>query len=118
MVVNVERPPEPQTKSRYDVGGVLLDRPFRIRRLGHFGVNVDRMEEARHFYCDLLGFVVSDGLDFGGRMTPEQRAQIGSKPTGGYFTRYGTDHHAFVIFPKTTLQVMRPDEGPEITVNQ
>jgi len=27
------------------VGGVLLDRPFRIRRLGHFGLNVDRIEE-------------------------------------------------------------------------
>src|SRR5437764_844324 len=36
MVVHVERPSEPQTlpKPRYDVGGVLLDRPFRIRRLG------------------------------------------------------------------------------------
>jgi catechol 2,3-dioxygenase-like lactoylglutathione lyase family enzyme len=118
MVVHVERPSEPQAQSRFDVGGVLLDRPFRIRRLGHFGVNVDRMADARHFYCDLLGFIVSDELDFGSRLTPEQRARIGSNPTGGYFTRYGTDHHAFVIFPKTALGVMRPDESDEITVNQ
>jgi hypothetical protein len=44
----------------YDVGGVLLDRPFKIRRLGHFGFNVDHVDEAFHFYTDLLGFMVSD----------------------------------------------------------
>ena len=26
---------------RYNVGGILLERPFKIRRLGHFGFNVD-----------------------------------------------------------------------------
>ena len=25
---------------RYDVGGVYLPRPFKVRRLGHFGFNV------------------------------------------------------------------------------
>ena len=48
----------------FDVGGVRLPRPFRIRRLGHFGVNVLDMEAARHFYCDLLGFRISDPIDF------------------------------------------------------
>ena len=27
---------------RYNVGGILLDRPFKIRRLGHFGGNRGR----------------------------------------------------------------------------
>lgn len=27
------------TGQRYNVGGVMLDRPFKIRRLGHFGFN-------------------------------------------------------------------------------
>ena len=118
MVVHAERPAEPRTQPRYDVGGVLLDRPFRIRRLGHFGVNVDRMDEALHFYRDLLGFMVSDELDVGGRLTPEQRSQLGSKPTAGYFMRYGTDHHAFVVFPRTAFAVMRPEPPSEITLNQ
>jgi hypothetical protein len=26
---------------RFDVGGVLMDRPFKIQCLGHFGCNVD-----------------------------------------------------------------------------
>ena len=42
--------------TKFDVGGVLLDRPFKVRRLGHFGFNVDDIEAHRHFYGDLLGF--------------------------------------------------------------
>ena len=42
----------------YDVGGVLLPRPFKIRRLGHFGVNVTDMEAGLRFYRDLLGVPV------------------------------------------------------------
>jgi catechol 2,3-dioxygenase-like lactoylglutathione lyase family enzyme len=118
MVVNVERPPASQTRPRYDVGGVLLDRPFKIRRLGHFGVNLDRMDEAMHFYSDLLGFEISDQLDVGARLTPEQRSELGSLPTAGYFTRYGTDHHAFVVFPKTAFQLMGGEEPSQITINQ
>ncbi|MEA2641432.1 MAG: hypothetical protein QOF51_2826, partial [Chloroflexota bacterium] len=45
-----------QVEAKYDVGGVMLDRPFKIRRLGHFGFNVLDMPAARHFYVDLLGF--------------------------------------------------------------
>ena len=49
---------------RYNVGGVLLERPFKVRRLGHFGFNMDRIEEGRAFYGDLLGFKISDLADF------------------------------------------------------
>ena len=58
-------------QATYDVGGVLLERPFKIRRLGHFGFNVTRFDDAVHFYTDLLGFIVSDELDFAGRLPPE-----------------------------------------------
>jgi catechol 2,3-dioxygenase-like lactoylglutathione lyase family enzyme len=119
MVVKVERPPEPHTETRFDVGGVLLDRPFRIRRLGHFGVNVDNVEAGLHFYADLLGFMVSDETDFGGRLSAEQRALLGpNASTKGYFTRYGTDHHAFVLFPRKLFQLMQGGEPDEITLNQ
>jgi len=39
----------------YDVGGVLYPRPFRIRRLGHFGFNLNRLDEGLAFYGGLLG---------------------------------------------------------------
>jgi catechol 2,3-dioxygenase-like lactoylglutathione lyase family enzyme len=119
MVVNVERPPAPQARNRFDVGGVLLDRPFRIRRLGHFGVNVDHIDEGIHFYSDLLGFMISDEINFGARLTDEQRAALGpDAPTTGYFTRFGTDHHAFVLFPRKVLRASNPDEPDQITINQ
>ena len=57
--------------TKYDVGGILLDRPFKIRRLGHFGFNVVNMDAARHFYVDLLGFKVSDVMTrFNEMLTP------------------------------------------------
>ena len=49
---------------KFNVGGVLMDRPFKIRRLGHFGYNCYKMEEAMTFYRDLLGFRTTDTLDF------------------------------------------------------
>lgn len=102
----------------YVVGGIRLPRPFRIRRLGHFGVNVQDPEVSRGFYERLLGFRISDPLDFGPRLSPEQRATLG--PTVGYFTRHGTDHHSFVFFPQRTYAAMNPHakDFPHITVNQ
>ena len=73
------------TQTKFDVGGVLLDRPFKVRRLGHFGFNVADPEAGKHFYSNLLGFFISDKAG-----TPEEPR--------GYFMRYGGDHHAFVLF--------------------
>ncbi len=67
---------------QYNVGGVLLDRPFKIRRLGHFGFNAENLEASRRFYFDLLGFFVTE-------------------PAGaGYFGRHAGDHHSFALFDK------------------
>ncbi len=86
---------------RFNVGGVIMPRPFKIRRLGHFGFNAVRMDESRDFYRDLLGFKHSDVLDFGKMPWAPKGADLGD--TRGYFMRYGTDHHAFVLFNKKVL---------------
>ena len=100
------------------VGGVRLPRPFRIRRLGHFGINVMEPEVSRSFYEGLLGFRVSDPLDFTGRLPEEQMAKLG--PRIGYFTRHNSEHHTFVFFPKRVLDEAYgfPKEFPEVTLNQ
>ncbi len=87
----------PETLNRtYDVGGVLLERPFRVLRLGHFGFNVEDQEKALRFYSDLLGLPVTDTVDFGKQFNV-------TSPTGqdpnGYFLRVGADHHSVVLFP-------------------
>ena len=108
--------------NKFSVGGVLLDRPFKIRRLGHFGYNSYKMEEAMHFYIDLLGFRATDTLDFA-KVIPKPGLFDGV-PTVGYFTTHGTDHHSFVIFPKAALDRMgRGSAGghetnAEVTINQ
>ena len=68
--------------TKYNVGGFALERPFKIRRLGHFGFNAADLEASRRFYFDLLGFFITE-------------------PAGaGYFGRHAGDHHSFALFDK------------------
>lgn len=99
------------------VGGVRLPRPFRVRRLGHFGVYVDNPDAILDFYCRLLGFKVADQIDYTGRLPEEQLVKLG--PRIGYFTRHGTEHHSFVIFPKHVARaVYKSPADSDITINQ
>jgi catechol 2,3-dioxygenase-like lactoylglutathione lyase family enzyme len=107
----------PPMAQRYNVGGVMLPRPFKIRRLGHFGFNVEKLPQGREFYGDLLGFTASDTLDFSGMPWFPKGEEVGDPR--GYFMRYGTDHHAFVLFPQRVM-AHRADRkfAPGVTVNQ
>lgn len=107
----------PRSGEKFNVGGVLLNQPFKIRRLGHFGFNLVNMEEGVRFYVDLLGFRVSDVMDYSKRAkSPDQVAGLGDP--NGYFTRYGNDHHAMVLFPKRVRDALGRSEKPGVTVNQ
>jgi len=104
-------------KKKFNVGGVLLDRPFKIRRLGHFGFNLTKMDEGLRFYTDLLGFRVSDVIDYSRRAkSPDQLADLGDPK--GYFTRYGGDHHALVLFNKRVRDALGRNDPPGVTINQ
>ena len=107
----------------YDVGGVTMPRPFKIRRLGHFGFNVYDMEAGLRFYKDLLGFKVSDHLNFKGNpQRAEMLKDVADKDCLGAFMHHGGDHHSFVLFPKKALDVMGRGSGHEgdgdVTINQ
>src|SRR5258708_30511822 len=98
-------------------GGVLRDRRFRIRGLGHCGFNITKLEEARHFYGDLLGFTISDTADFS--RAPWFPKDGGLGDSHGYFMRYGTDHHAMGLFSKPVMdQRAYRKFAPEATINQ
>ncbi|HLY67319.1 MAG TPA: VOC family protein, partial [Chloroflexota bacterium] len=103
---------------KFDVGGVLLDRPFKVRRLGHFGFNNVHMEESLRFYTELLGFRISDVRNFGARAQPGQLDGMGDP--NGYFTHHGGDHHSFVLFNKRVREALdtRREFRPGVTVNQ
>ncbi len=92
---------------RFAVGGIKLDRPFKIVRLGHFGFNCDHIEETVRFYTELLGFEISDKLDFTKRLAPDQLKKVKGPPIG-VFTRYGSDHHALVLFNRSLRETADP----------
>jgi len=103
----------------FNVGGVLLERPFKIRRLGHFGFNLVNVEEGRRFYTELLGFRISDAND------PSARAKDPSILEGmgdprGFFMHHGGDHHSFVMFNKRVREALdtRRRFAPGVTINQ
>jgi catechol 2,3-dioxygenase-like lactoylglutathione lyase family enzyme len=101
----------------FDVGGVLLERPFKIRRLGHFGVNVVDSGRNVEFYTDLLGFKISDSIDFS-VMLPEARRGDDLGCPLGFFLRHGTDHHSYVVFPKAVFEAVTAPAPPQVTANQ
>ena len=105
------------SNGKFNVGGVRLNQPFKIRRLGHFGFNLTNMDEGIRFYRDLLGFRVSDIIDHRTRAkSPEQLAGLSN--TNSYFTRYGTDHHALVLFNQRAREALGRGGEPGMTINQ
>jgi catechol 2,3-dioxygenase-like lactoylglutathione lyase family enzyme len=116
--IEIAMPDAPAAK-KYDVGSLLLDRPFKIRRLGHFGFDNVAMTQSLTFYTDLLGFRLSDTLDFN-RVARDKNAIEGLGDTNGYMLRYGTDHHAFALFPRRVRQALnhRANTNPDVTTNQ
>lgn len=105
-------------QNAYPVGGVMLPRPFKIRRLGHFGYNVRDLPACLHFYRDVLGFKISDPIDFRPMIAdPAVRDALGEQ--SGYFMRHNGDHHSFVLFDRRAMDARRPDNRyPEVLVNQ
>ena len=101
-------------RKTYNVGGVLLNQPFKIRRLGHFGFNVYKIDECLEFYRDFLGFKVSDENDFKNSPDPKVQEWLKDVKSGkGYFMRYGTDHHAFVLFNAAAMNAMAEGRAAE-----
>jgi catechol 2,3-dioxygenase-like lactoylglutathione lyase family enzyme len=87
----------------YDVGGVRMARPFKIRRFGHFGFNLDQLDEAVSFYTDELGFRVTDDLslfDLLDGPALEYARTVVTNPRM-LFTSNSSDHHAVLLAHKS-----------------
>jgi catechol 2,3-dioxygenase-like lactoylglutathione lyase family enzyme len=103
----------------YDVGGVLLERPFKIRRLGHFGFSARNLAECLSFYRDDIGFKVSDPMDFA-KIPPVAKLLEGIPDTHQYFMRHGTDHHSFVLADRRVIDRLYGTKAhkPTHSINQ
>jgi catechol 2,3-dioxygenase-like lactoylglutathione lyase family enzyme len=74
-----------QGEAEYDVGGVMLPRPFKITGIGPVRLFTDAMDDALHFYIDRMGFVVTETAEWNGQSC--------------YFLRCGNDHHSLALYP-------------------
>jgi catechol 2,3-dioxygenase-like lactoylglutathione lyase family enzyme len=68
------------------VGGALLDRPFRVTRIGPVSYFVDDVDRSVKFYSDMLGMTVT-----------ERTACRGGECV---FLRTGTEHHSLALYPE------------------
>jgi len=75
-------PTEPR---RFDVGGVLLPRPFKISRMGPLRLFVEDIDAARAFYRDTLGLRITEEVEYEGLRCVLLRAN--------------TEHHAIGLYP-------------------
>ncbi|WP_295135760.1 VOC family protein [uncultured Reyranella sp.] len=107
-----------QKAASYDVGGVRYPRPFKIRRLGHFGFNVADLEKGLDFYSRLLGFRVTDTRDFSKVPGREEMAKRLQDPRI-VFMSHNSDHHAFLLAHKSLGAIFGDDAvSRDVTVNQ
>jgi catechol 2,3-dioxygenase-like lactoylglutathione lyase family enzyme len=100
----------------YDVGGVRLPRPFKVRRLGHTGFNVAYFDKTLDFYTRILGFRISDEFDI--TEDPRFKELLRHVKDGrSALLTYGSDHHAVVLAGRE-LEFLMPPGAPGITANQ
>jgi catechol-2,3-dioxygenase len=69
----------------YDVGGVLLQRPFRVTRIGSIGLFVRDLARAEAFYTAIMGFTVTE------RAIVSDHASV--------FLRANDEHHSLALYP-------------------
>ncbi len=99
----------------HNVAGVRLNRPFRVRRLGHVGLSFEHLQACYRFYHDLLGFRISDTVDLSNR-APGGVAGLGDPRM--YFTRCASDHHTLVFLSRAIRNVVWPVVNPLMDIQQ
>jgi catechol 2,3-dioxygenase-like lactoylglutathione lyase family enzyme len=110
----VERQPDRTgpADERHDVGGVRLARPFKIRRLGHFGYNCADLDAMLEFYVDGLGLIISDQSGtMPARLPAGEQEQLRPNERLLHFTRFGSEHHQLVFISQRVWDWVGQDNG-------
>jgi catechol 2,3-dioxygenase-like lactoylglutathione lyase family enzyme len=82
-------------EAAYDVGGVLLQRPFRVTRIGPIGVFVHELPAAMAFYTQTLGFKITEEVSILGHQCA--------------FLRAAEEHHSLALYPFELKQALGID---------
>ncbi|MDT4938362.1 MAG: hypothetical protein QOG80_2033 [Pseudonocardiales bacterium] len=112
MTADAQSAPIAHSMGGYDVGGVRLQRPFKIRRLGHFGYNCTDIDRMLEFYVDGLGLIISDqSATMPARLPEGDRANLTPNERLLHFTRFGSDHHQLVFIAQPVWDWVGKDNG-------
>ncbi|AYA63530.1 VOC family protein [Alteromonas sp. RKMC-009] len=96
----------------FNVGGLRLNQPFKIDRLGHFGYHTNDLQGTINFLTNDLGLTLSDEDDFSTRVPG-----LAPEFAKGYFIRCAHDHHTLVIGPQELVDTREPERKGAL-VNQ
>src|SRR5437016_11778135 len=77
----------------YDVGGILLARPFKIARIGPVRLFTENMEAMVRFYRDDLGLAITEEVTY--------------KSHHCVFLRANTEHHTMALYPLALREELR-----------
>jgi catechol 2,3-dioxygenase-like lactoylglutathione lyase family enzyme len=80
------------TEPHYDVGGILLPRPFKIARVGPVRLFVANVGISEAFYRDILGLTVTEEVTWQGHRC--------------VFMRANTEHHSLALYPVALRAVL------------
>jgi catechol 2,3-dioxygenase-like lactoylglutathione lyase family enzyme len=70
---------------KYEVGGILVPRPFKIVRIGPVRLFVKNMDASLAYYRDKMGFIPSEEITYKGHRC--------------VFLRVNTEHHSLALYP-------------------
>ena len=92
---------------QYNVGGLMMARPFEVRRLGHLGLNCADVSNAARFYTEKLGFRVTDEENLFEALPEADRQRAGEvmRDPRLIFTSNSADHHALVVVDRAFDQL-------------
>lgn len=82
--------PETAPAGKCDVGGVLLPRPFKVKKVGPVKMFVADMAASERFYLERAGLVKTEEVVYCGHRC--------------VFLRVGTEHHCLALFPVALRQ--------------
>jgi catechol 2,3-dioxygenase-like lactoylglutathione lyase family enzyme len=87
--IDLEQGFRPAEELAYDccVGGIMLQRPFKLTKIGPVNLFVADLDRSERFYTELLGFTKTEDIEYRGHRC--------------VYLRCGTDHHCISLFPVT-----------------
>ncbi len=82
---DLSRTPGDVSSGAFDVGGIMLDHPFKVIGMGPVAIFVRDVEASCRWYRDVYGFSLTEEVEYGGSRCA--------------FLRIGNDHHDIALIP-------------------